>query len=214
MFPKVWKTCSSEITGPRADLFGGVKHENRDQPRRCEPQLCVQIAEHAAKARYTFRALFTAALQCCSSEALHVPGHGCEEPTAHMAAAGASGQSSTRHVSTIAKKPAALSTDRYIPCTGWIHPLWGKGNGPLHSNSPALPPSTQTGSSTAACFVGGEACRLEVYQLVKKPSKIYSQPDTSSKLLCAPVPPCSKDPSKQPGVPTVFAVELWAPLGI
>lgn len=47
----------------------------------------------------------------------------------------------------------------------------------MHSNSQALPPSTQTGSSTAACFAGGEACRLEVYKLVNKLPKIYPQPE-------------------------------------
>lgn len=61
--------------------------------------------------------------------------------------------------------------------------------------------------------MGGEACRLEAYKLVNKPSKIYPQPDqdpflSATCLLQAAVlssAPHSKDPSKQPAVPTIFA---------
>lgn len=44
MFGEVRRTCSSEITGPRTDLFGGVEQENQNQPHGPEPQLCTQLS--------------------------------------------------------------------------------------------------------------------------------------------------------------------------
>lgn len=147
MFAEVRRTCSSEITGPRAHLFGGVKHKNQNQAHGSEPQLWTQIAQHTGKTRLELCSALLRQTSACprtqmqAAHSSHDSGRGQWDVS--------QGQSVTSPVSIPVTKPPALST--YSFC--WLDTsILGKSkvNPHMHCNSQAFPPSSQTCSGTAA----------------------------------------------------------------